>query len=109
VVPDLLKDHDASIFSQAVLAVCLPACLPAPDDEHIIILLNAAHYSPNNTANTSRNTETLSKLMAEHQTRYIYYESKYCGFRPVLLYIFHFTIYYHIKIIFTSAIVVLFK
>jgi len=71
------------------------------------VLEKTAHCSPNNTAITSRNAETLSKTSG--RTHYIYSESKSCGFDPVLLYIHNVRIYSSIKIKFTSAPVVLFK
>jgi len=48
-------------------------------------------------------------LLAEHQTHYIYSESKSCGFHPVLLYICNVRIYSSIKMKFTSAMVVVFE
>jgi hypothetical protein len=47
--------------------------------------------------------------LAEHQTHYIYSQSKSCGFHPVLLYIWNVRIYSPTKIKFTSAMVVLFR
>ena len=48
-------------------------------------------------------------LLAEHQTQYIYCESKSCGFHPVMFYISNVRIYSPTKIKFTSAMAVLFK
>jgi hypothetical protein len=84
-------------------------CLPDLEGEHIMSFKRLC---------TARLTTQLSHLvtqkpsatmLAEHQTHYIYSESKSCGFHSVLLCIRNVRIYSSIKIKFTSAMVVLFK
>jgi len=84
-------------------------CPPDPESEHIMFLQKAAHCSPKTQPLHLVMQKPSATLLAEHQTHYIYSESKSCGFHPVLLYICHVRIYSSIKIKFTSAMVVLFK
>jgi len=83
--------------------------LPHPKDEHIMALqrLRTVHLTTQPTHLVTQKSS--ATLLAEHQTHYIYSESKSCGFHPVLLYICNVRIYSSIKMKFTSAMVVLFK
>ena len=84
-------------------------CLPDPEGEHIMSLKRLCTARLTTQASHLVTQKPSATLLVEHQTHYIYSESKSCGFHPVLLYIHNLRIYSSIKIKFTSAPVVLFK
>jgi len=103
--PDVLKDHDASIYrvqwckkSDFLTLKINTLCPP-----------KGSHCSPQNTVITSRNTETLSNTAGRTSNSLHLLESKSCGFHPVLLYICNIKLHFSIKMEFTSAMVVVFE
>jgi len=90
---------------QAVQGVCLPD--PEGNTLWSFKRLRTAHLTTQPSHPITHKPS--ATLLAEHQTHYIYSQSKSCGFHPVLLYICNVRIYSPKKIKYTSTMVVLFR